>query len=110
MRRPLAAWLALAAFAMQALWPLAAAATPLPSDVCTVAGSVPMPDPNAPACRLHCAACIAGAGQAAFPAPPSPPALRPAVPVLRVAERPAPPARSILAAAAAPARAPPAAS
>jgi hypothetical protein len=110
MRRRLPAWLAFAALAMQALWPLAAAATAVPPDVCSVAGTAPMPDPGSPACRLHCATCIPGAGQTAFDAPTALSAPRPVAAVLRVAERPAPPVRPILAAAAAPARAPPSSS
>jgi len=54
---------------MQALAPLAAAAPAVPPDVCALAGTAPMPDPKSPACRLHCAVGVAGAGQAALDAP-----------------------------------------
>lgn len=69
-RRTVSAWFAILALAMQGLWPLAAAAaTAVPSDVCSLAGAAPMPDPKSPACRLHCAICVPGAGQAALDAP-----------------------------------------
>ena len=72
-RRTVLAWIALAALAMQGLWPLAATASAQSSDLCTIAGTAPMPDPKSPACRLHCATCVAGAGQAALDARAAPP-------------------------------------
>lgn len=109
-RRTLTVWLALLALALQSLWPLAAVASAarMPSDICGVGGPAPMPDPASPECRLHCASCVTGNGQAALDAPPGAALRRPQAGVLRLRAV----ASTALAAAphalAAPARAPPA--
>ncbi|MGH8688321.1 MAG: hypothetical protein ACREVQ_11515 [Burkholderiales bacterium] len=106
-RRTVLAWFAILALAMQALWPLAAAATAATSDVCSLAGSAPMPDPKSPACRLHCATCVPGAGQAALDTPAALPILveRPALRVQACEDLAPIPRLEVFAA---PARAPPA--
>ena len=106
-RRRFAAWLALAALVMQAMWPLAAAANSVPSDVCTLGGAAQMPDPKSPACLLHCATCLAGPGQAVLDTPAAPPIVGDR-PVFRIRLREAAAPRACGEAFDAAARAPPA--
>lgn len=107
-RRSFAAWLALLALSLQALWPLAAIAAAAPADICGAGGPVPMPDPASPECRLHCASCLTGAGQAALDAPPALAQRRALAGVLRLRAAAAVASPAAPYAPAAPARAPPA--
>jgi Protein of unknown function (DUF2946) len=83
-RKILAAWLAIVAFSLQALWPLLVQAEPrrsLPTaSVCSVGGlhaTLALPGFDTPAqkrskaCQAHCKLWVAGADRAALPPAPA---------------------------------------
>lgn len=93
---------------MQAAWPATAIATSVPSDICGAGGPMPMPDPASPECRLHCATCFTGNGQAALDAPAAAALRRPDAGVLRLPATASTASPAAPYALATPARAPPA--